>query len=226
MPRTRACRPAAPSGSTSPQGKQHTRAVTVPAGVASVAAGRPLRLVWTNEAGGLTFEAGMGASRCFIKWAPAGSHLDVAAEAGRMQWAGQFHPLPKPLARGADAAGSWLVTAALDGENAVSRRWKADPATAVTVGQALFGTPGIRAGRHRERFVKRAQARADRLFTSAAASSGAHPPMRSWQPVAGPAVRPGRAGEPGRAGGRGIRRWRSRCRSRGPVRGARRTRAG
>ena len=32
MPRTRACRPAAPSGSTSPQGKQHTRAVTVPAG--------------------------------------------------------------------------------------------------------------------------------------------------------------------------------------------------
>ena len=97
-----------------------------------MAAGRPLRLVWTNEAGGLTFEAGTGASRCFIKWAPAGSHLDLAAEADRMEWAGQFHPVPKPLSRGADAAGSWLVTAALDGENAVSRRWKADPATAVT----------------------------------------------------------------------------------------------
>ena len=97
-----------------------------------MAAGRPLRLVWTNEAGGLTFEAGTGASRCFIKWAPASSHLDLAAEADRMQWAGQFHPVPKPLAHGADAAGSWLVTAALDGENAVSRRWKADPATAVT----------------------------------------------------------------------------------------------
>ena len=87
-----------------------------------MAAGRPLRLVWTNEAGGLTFEAGMGASRCFIKWAPAGSQLDLAAEADRMEWAGQFHPVPKPLARRADAAGSWLVTAALDGENAVSRR--------------------------------------------------------------------------------------------------------
>ncbi len=115
MPRTKACRPAAPSGSTSPQGDQHKQDVTVPVGVAPVAAGRPLRLAWTNEAGGLTFEAGMGASRCFIKWAPAGSQLDLAAEANRTEWAGQFHPVPKPLARRADAAGSWLVTAALDG---------------------------------------------------------------------------------------------------------------
>ena len=155
MPRTRACRPAAPSGSASPQGDQHKQAVTAPAGVASVAAGRPLRLVWTNEAGGLTFEAGTGASRCFIKWAPAGSHLDLAAEADRMEWAGQFHPVPKPLSRGADAAGSWLVTAALDGENAVSRRRKADPATAVTaIGAGLRtqhpayrGRPLVRARR-------------------------------------------------------------------------------
>ena len=108
------------------------RNVEVPAAVASVAGGRRLRLVWANVAGGLTFEAGTGADRCFIKWAPAGSNLDLAAEAHRLAWAGQFPPVPRPLARGAAPTGSWLVTAALDGENAVSRRWKAQPATAVT----------------------------------------------------------------------------------------------
>jgi aminoglycoside phosphotransferase len=106
--------------------------VTVPAAVASVAAGRTLRLVWVNETDGLTFEAGTGADRCFIKWAPAASHPDLAAEADRLAWARRFHPVPEPLACGTDASGSWLVTAALPGENAVSRRWKADPATAVT----------------------------------------------------------------------------------------------
>jgi kanamycin kinase len=46
--------------------------------------------------------------------------------------------VPQPLASGRDAGGSWLVTAALPGENAVSARWKADPATAVTaIGEGL-----------------------------------------------------------------------------------------
>src|ERR1700722_1284774 len=108
------------------------RGVTVPAGVASVAAGRPLRLAWANSAGGLTFEAGSGTSRCFIKWTPVGSCPDLGAEADRLAWASPFHPVPEPLAGGADASGSWLVTTPLPGENAVSPRWKADPATAVT----------------------------------------------------------------------------------------------
>jgi aminoglycoside phosphotransferase len=106
--------------------------VAVPVGVASVAGGRPLRLAWANSAGGLTFEAGTETSRCFIKWTPAGSCLDLAAEADRMAWARPFHPVPEPLALGADASGSWLVTAPLPGENAISARWRADPATAVT----------------------------------------------------------------------------------------------
>jgi aminoglycoside phosphotransferase len=103
----------------------------VPAGVAAVAAGRPLRLVWQNESGGLTFEAGQGASRCFIKWSPAASWIDLAAEAGRLEWAAPFHPVPRVLAHGTDPAGSWLVTAALAGDNAVSQNWAAHPATAV-----------------------------------------------------------------------------------------------
>jgi aminoglycoside phosphotransferase len=110
----------------------------VPPAVASAAGGRELSLVWANEAGGLTFAAGEGASRCFIKWAPAGSGLDLRAEADRMAWAGQFHPVPEPLGHGRDEAGSWLVTTAIPGENATSRRWKSDPVTAVTaIGEGL-----------------------------------------------------------------------------------------
>ena len=107
--------------------------VTVPRAVAAVAAGRPAVPVWVNEAGGLTFEVGDGAERCFVKWAPAGSdELDLAAEADRMEWACRFHPVPRPLARGQDADGSWLVTAPVPGDSAVTARWKAEPALAVT----------------------------------------------------------------------------------------------
>jgi kanamycin kinase len=112
--------------------------VTVPAGVAAAAGGRALTLVWQNEAGGLTFEAADGAGRRFIKWAPTGSGLDLAAEAARMRWARQFHPVPQVLDHGADATGSWLVTAALPGGNAVSGRWQSEPAVAVTaIGEGL-----------------------------------------------------------------------------------------
>jgi kanamycin kinase len=99
-----------------------------------------MTLAWQNGVGGLTFEvaAGDGAGRRFIKWAPAGSCLDLAAEAARMTWARQFHPVPQVLDQGADVTGSWLVTAALPGDNAVTDRWTAEPATAVTaIGEGL-----------------------------------------------------------------------------------------
>ncbi len=112
--------------------------VPIPPTVAAVAAGRPIRPVWQNDAGGLTVEVGAGPDRCFVKWAPAGSWLDLGAEAARMSWAVRYHPVPKVLDRGADSTGSWLVTAALPGGNAVSDRWLADPATAVTaIGEGL-----------------------------------------------------------------------------------------
>jgi hypothetical protein len=79
------------------------------------AGGREVSLVWVNEAGGLTFATGEGTGRCFIKWAPVGSGLDLVGEADRLAWAGQYHPVPQPLAYGHQGGGSWLVTAALDG---------------------------------------------------------------------------------------------------------------
>ncbi|HJY68587.1 MAG TPA: phosphotransferase, partial [Streptosporangiaceae bacterium] len=109
----------------------------LPAVVQELAAARQVRLAWEN-ADALTFEVGDGPDRCFVKWAPAGSPLDLAAEAGRMTWAFAYTPVPRVLGLGADGGCSWLVTAALPGRNAVSRRWLADPRKAViAIGEGL-----------------------------------------------------------------------------------------
>jgi kanamycin kinase len=110
----------------------------VPPVAEAAAAGRVVRLAWDNEAGGLTFEVGAGPDRCFVKWAPAASSIDLGREAARLRWAWPFTPVPRLLGQGSDAAGSWIVTAALPGQNAVASRWKAEPRTAVAaIGQGL-----------------------------------------------------------------------------------------
>jgi kanamycin kinase len=106
-------------------------AVAVPDVVQAAAAGRPVRAVWENELGGLTFEIGTDVERVFAKWAPAGSGLDLAAEVARLRWAGHHTAVPSVLEHGTVAEGSWVVTAALPGESAVAERWRRDPATAV-----------------------------------------------------------------------------------------------
>jgi len=113
-------------------------ALAVPPAVASLAGGRPCQLVWENEAGGLTFDVGTGWDRCFVKWAPAASVADLRGEADRLAWAEPYTPVPGVLGWGRDGAGSWLVTAALPGNNAVADRWAAEPRTAVrAIGEGL-----------------------------------------------------------------------------------------
>jgi kanamycin kinase len=98
----------------------------------------PVRLVWRNELGGLTFRIGDGADCRFLKWSPRASGLDLGPEAARLTWAVPFTPVPEVLETGADGSGWWMVTAALPGESAVADRWKADPATAVVaIGEGL-----------------------------------------------------------------------------------------
>lgn len=117
--------------------KASRRSATPPAAVRELAEGLPVSLAWENEHA-LTFEVGDGQERCFVKWAPAGSPLDLAAEAARMSWAAAYTPVPRVLGQGADSEGSWLVTAALPGQSAVSPCWLADPRTAVTaIGEGL-----------------------------------------------------------------------------------------
>ncbi len=105
--------------------------VRVPEAVTRLAAG-PVRPVWKNQKGGLTFAAG----DLHVKWSPPG--FDFSAEATRLTWASRFTPVPSPVETGHDEAGSWLVTRTLPGESAVTRRWLAEPATAVrAVGEGL-----------------------------------------------------------------------------------------
>jgi aminoglycoside phosphotransferase len=103
----------------------------VPPRVLAVAAGRFVHLTWRNDQGGLTYEIGSGQERCFCKWVPSESPVTLEAERLRMQWASAWGRVPAVLSHGADAAGSWLVTSALPGENALSGRWMSDPASAV-----------------------------------------------------------------------------------------------
>jgi len=115
----------------------------IPAAVGAVAASRVARLVWENEVGGLTYELGAGPDRCFVKWTPAVSGIDLGKEAARLVWAAPFIPVPRLLSHGRDEAGSWIVTAALPGQNAAAPRWKADPQTAVAaIGEGLRAMHG------------------------------------------------------------------------------------
>jgi kanamycin kinase len=100
----------------------------IPARILTIAVGQPLRPVWRNELGGLTYQIGTGS---YVKWAPHGSRQDLAGEAERLAWAAAFTPVPVVLDCDRDGDGEWLVTNAVPGEMAVTDRWKADPRVAV-----------------------------------------------------------------------------------------------
>ncbi|MFI2101708.1 phosphotransferase [Isoptericola sp. NPDC019693] len=107
--------------------------VVVPERVRLLAGDDAVTPVWRNELGGLTFRltAATGAER-YVKWVAAGTpELDLDAEAERLAWAAPHTPVPQVLERGADAAGSWLLTAGIAGRSAVDPRWLAHPETAV-----------------------------------------------------------------------------------------------
>lgn len=112
--------------------------VQLPAALRSLAEGRRAVPVWQNELGGITVEIGEGTDRCFAKWAPRGTALDLAAESERLAWALRHAPVPMVLALGSDEEGSWLLTSALPGTNAASPRWRAEPSrAAAAVGAGL-----------------------------------------------------------------------------------------
>ncbi|WP_278234951.1 aminoglycoside 3'-phosphotransferase [Isoptericola sp. AK164] len=106
--------------------------VVVPEAVAALAGADAVTPVWRNTLGGLTFRLSGDRGDRYVKWVPAGTpELDPGAEADRLAWAGRYARVPRVLDRGADAAGSWLVTAALPGRSAVDPSWPAHPETAV-----------------------------------------------------------------------------------------------
>ncbi len=114
------------------------RDVDPPEAIARLSQGRPLTTVWRNELGGLTFFD--AEERCYLKWTAAGTpEIDLADEGVRLNWAAaQGAAVPRVLRAGADATGSWLVTAAIDSESAVAPKWIARPEIAArTIGLGL-----------------------------------------------------------------------------------------
>ncbi|WP_460522482.1 phosphotransferase [Humibacter antri] len=114
---------------------------------ASFAVPEPLRrrlgngiesIVWVNEAGGVTVRGRLGDERVFAKWAPPNSELDLAADAERLEWTGRFIRVPVVLDYTSGDDGEVLVTRALPGTNAVTKRWRAEPETSVrALGEGL-----------------------------------------------------------------------------------------
>lgn len=112
--------------------------VAVPDAVRNVIGTANAEVVWRNELGGLTFEIADPTQPRFVKWAPAGSGLDFTPEIDRLNWLAGRWPVPRVLDAGADETGSWVMTSAVPGENAVSDRWRNDPAGAVrAIGEGL-----------------------------------------------------------------------------------------
>jgi kanamycin kinase len=112
----------------------------VPAIVRRFAAGRPVRAVWVNELGGVTFRVGkpgIVAEVEFIKVVSANrkvvsaNRADLAGEAQRLRWAGRYLKVPEVLGQGVDGDRSWLRTRGLAGLSAVHPLWLAAPDVAV-----------------------------------------------------------------------------------------------
>jgi kanamycin kinase len=95
-------------------------------------------VVWVNQAGGVTVRARFEGERAFAKWAPAGTELDLRAEAERLEWTTRFLCVPTVLELISDDDGEVLITRALAGTNAVTDRWRSEPRRVVrALGEGL-----------------------------------------------------------------------------------------
>lgn len=104
--------------------------------VRAIAGGRPVRAVWRNELGGLTFRIGSERRAQFVKWSPGG--LPLTPEVERLRWATRFAAVPRVLDHGSDSTGDWMITAGLPGLSAVDDSWIVRPGTAVrAIGSGL-----------------------------------------------------------------------------------------
>ena len=109
----------------------------MPPVVQRMAGGDDVVAVWTTPQC-MTFAIGVPRPTRYVKWAAAGSTADLRSEAAKLQWAGRYTPVPEVFEVESDDSGSWLLTQAIDAENAVTPRWKAAPAVAVrAIGEGL-----------------------------------------------------------------------------------------
>lgn len=93
----------------------------LPDAVRDIAAGRPSKLVWRNDLGGMTFRV----ADAFVKWNPRSTGIDLRLERDRLRWLADRHPAPRVVRWGEDRNAQWLVTAPLPGGSAVGDTWRA-----------------------------------------------------------------------------------------------------
>jgi kanamycin kinase len=106
--------------------------VAAPVVVTEIAAGRPVRAVWVNELGGVTFSIADGAE--YVKTYPDGYADQLVAEKQRLTWARRYVAVPRVLGAGS----GWLHTAGLPGRSAVDPQWVDEPQTAArAIGMGL-----------------------------------------------------------------------------------------
>ncbi|GAA3719645.1 aminoglycoside 3'-phosphotransferase [Microlunatus aurantiacus] len=105
--------------------------VPVPAVIRQISAGHPVVPIWVNGDGGVTFRIEVPGLRQFAKWAPTGSPNSLTAERERLRWAADFAAVPHVLDYAETTDGTYLLTAELRGETAITDRWKSRPAQAV-----------------------------------------------------------------------------------------------
>ena len=103
----------------------------VPEVIGRISPGAPVVPVSINGEGGMTFCIGTRGQRRFAKWAPAGSPIDLSAEMERLQWAVELVPVPRVLDFAVTETGTYLLTAELRGDSAITDHWKAHPDLAV-----------------------------------------------------------------------------------------------
>ena len=129
----------APPAGRPPVAAVPTGPVAVPRLVSRALPGRELVPVWVNDLGGTTWRTqDAGGPALHAKWAPAGTALDLRAEAVRLGWLAGRTPVPVVEALEEDGDGALLVTRTAPGRSAVDPRWLADPVRAVTaVGRGL-----------------------------------------------------------------------------------------
>lgn len=110
-------------------GQTRLDGVAVPDWVRELAGDGPVRPVWRNEDGGLTFRFGDGIR--FLKAQRPGLDWQPDAERVRLDWVGGFVPAPRVLRHGVHGELHWVLTTGLPGRSAVDPAWLARPEIAI-----------------------------------------------------------------------------------------------
>lgn len=89
--------------------------------VLTLANGRPVRAVWRNELGMLTWQIGDGDDREFVKDGWYHGEFEPHDDEARMRWLAAYVPVPEVIAVDTnDTAQIWLHTRGLPGDSAVA----------------------------------------------------------------------------------------------------------